>query len=589
MSSFSQKTNDSRPLIKGVEAKVINVKLGGWAVAEVTREARNGDGLTARVGEHIAIHKKYDVRVETKIQCKVGPNSNQRNGEEWFAISLREAIDHQPMDGVAWQPWQSGKKCLALDLPDTVPGSEHEGISLACWKCGEVVVKPDQIHLIKGTAIWTNTGDIPGIKLGKKEYNRFKKCEFSPGFCANCNFAIASLYEEQFFDTDTGKDVENREFPCFKVLTVRKAAEGSFPAIMSTVLVGGVDERDDCTAVQDSMDNLTCTDEWDLGKKELPRIGCVDASNYMQRKKKLLEDGVIPTKETCSICFEEYLSYDGCTCKKGHFMCRECFGGHVKEISTRDERLARGLEVRCPTPRCSSNPFSLQEIGNMTSREVFDMYKSAEKAEMEKKVGDIIRKEERQRLEEEEKRRAAMTSEQKKVHDARIEICDDILTLKCPRAGCRQAFLEFEGCFALKCSKCDCGFCACCLKDCGTDAHSHVARCEACRDAGMHGGYYGEEGAFERAQLKRRKKLVEELLKKHDRTMRSRIVDACRKDLEDVGMGDIVKKHFISQRQEEPLAQGYMGRDLGGGAADNNEQLALRMQMEEWGLMAGFA
>ena len=54
-------------------------------------------------------------------------------------------------------------------------------------------------------------------------------------------------------------------------------------------------------------------------------------------------------------------------------------------------------------------------------------------------------------------------------------------------------------------------------------------------------------------------------------------------------MGDIVKRHFIAQRQEEPLAQGYMGRDLGGGAADNNEQLALRMQMEEWGLMAGFA
>ena len=101
---------------------------------------------------------------------------------------------------------------------------------------------------------------------------------------------------------------------------------------------------------------------------------------------------------------------------------------------------------------------------------------------------------------------------------------------------------------------------------------------------GTLGTYFGSDGAFERAHLKRRKKLVEELLKKHDAAMRSRIVDECRIDLEDVGMGDIVVKHFIVPRQEEQyaqgvnLAQGEMAVLGGGDAAD--EMLALRMQME---------
>ena len=38
-----------------------------------------------------------------------------------------------------------------------------------------------------------------------------------------------------------------------------------------------------------------------------------------------------------------------------------------------------------------------------------------------------------------------------------------ILTLKCPR--CNRAFLDYNGCAALTCDACGCGFCAKCLKD----------------------------------------------------------------------------------------------------------------------------
>ena len=73
----------------------------------------------------------------------------------------------------------------------------------------------------------------------------------------------------------------------------------------------------------------------------------------------------------------------------------------------------------------------------------------------------------------EEERIAAIVDEtEREAHKLRMKIVDDVLTLRCPRADCRKAFVDFTGCFALICSSvtCRCGFCAWCLKDCGTDA-----------------------------------------------------------------------------------------------------------------------
>ena len=61
---------------------------------------------------------------------------------------------------------------------------------------------------------------------------------------------------------------------------------------------------------------------------------------------------------------------------------------------------------------------------------------------------------------------------------ARKHIEEEILQMKCPRQGCRQAFYDFDGCFALSCSLCPCKFCGWCLQDCGDqDAHPHVLIC----------------------------------------------------------------------------------------------------------------
>ncbi len=48
-------------------------------------------------------------------------------------------------------------------------------------------------------------------------------------------------------------------------------------------------------------------------------------------------------------------------------------------------------------------------------------------------------------------------------------------------------YQDFDGCFALTCAngRCRTSFCGWCLKDQGSDAHDHVARCEESRSAGV--------------------------------------------------------------------------------------------------------
>ena len=75
------------------------------------------------------------------------------------------------------------------------------------------------------------------------------------------------------------------------------------------------------------------------------------------------------------------------------------------------------------------------------------------------------------------------------------------INLKCPR--CKIAFYDYDGCNALSCGSCRAGFCAICLKDCGTDAHSHVRQ--------FHGDLF-DKAAFQKSKKERAQKLVEQCL-----------------------------------------------------------------------------
>ena len=87
--------------------------------------------------------------------------------------------------------------------------------------------------------------------------------------------------------------------------------------------------------------------------------------------------------------------------------------------------------------------------------------------------------------------------------EVRRHVVDRLLTLTCPR--CSAVFLDFTGCFALTCHRCNCGFCGCCPADCGGDAHQLVPHCAS---NGTGGSVYGTAAAFAQGQQQQRQRLV---------------------------------------------------------------------------------
>jgi hypothetical protein len=112
----------------------------------------------------------------------------------------------------------------------------------------------------------------------------------------------------------------------------------------------------------------------------------------------------------------------------------------------------------------------------------------------------------------------------------RMKIVDDIFTLKCPR--CYQAFLDFDGCFALKCSSCPCNFCGWCLEDCGTDAHPHVKSCK--QKPKTSDSYFGTKEQFIQGQNERRKNLLLKFLEDYSSDKKKIILQSIQTDLEDL-------------------------------------------------------
>lgn len=115
----------------------------------------------------------------------------------------------------------------------------------------------------------------------------------------------------------------------------------------------------------------------------------------------------------------------------------------------------------------------------------------------------------------------------RQVLEAKRHIVERILTLCCPRCG--QAFVDFDGCWALTCARqgCGCAFCALCLEDCGGDAHAHVEHCA--------GTLFGRMEEFHQRQKQRQRRLVEEYLSLPALLpLKQSIKQACARELADL-------------------------------------------------------
>ena len=201
----------------------------------------------------------------------------------------------------------------------------------------------------------------------------------------------------------------------------------------------------------------------------------------------------------------------------------------AKEMRSLQERKGK---VFCPLTGhgcASEEPFEERQVAAHCRAAVFGAFMQAQQKLQEQRLVQEFE----QRLNAERERIARMKADELQLEQMRLHVLERLLTLKCPR--CDAAFLDFNGCFALTCHRCNCGFCAYCLHDCGADAHRHVANCASNTAPGRN--VFGEMADFEAAQRTRRQRLVEQYLATiEDADMRARLVAACAQEFADLGM-----------------------------------------------------
>ena len=200
--------------------------------------------------------------------------------------------------------------------------------------------------------------------------------------------------------------------------------------------------------------------EQHLNTVELHRVA-EEVATVQQRKEDLAGQF-----QTCSICMDDEVALvDGYLCDNAagekHFTCDGCFTHHVKTKMEEDLRLleAHGAAVFCPckTPQlaCESSAVAVEDLFRHAP-DAFQAHLAARQRVLEKRLTEDIRREERTRMEEEQARLARLGALERRIHDARTTMTEDLLTLKCPRRDCAQAFVDFDGCFALTCGRCGC-------------------------------------------------------------------------------------------------------------------------------------
>lgn len=155
-------------------------------------------------------------------------------------------------------------------------------------------------------------------------------------------------------------------------------------------------------------------------------------------------------------------------CPSKHFFCTECFDNLVTShadlaLPTRIKH--EGL-VPCPgadATKCTCL-FTTRFICLFACEAVYDAHVRSVDAVKEKMVLDLV------------ELRAQEAAERAARNDVAMhfdKIVTTLLSKACPR--CRAVFANFDGCCALTCHQCGCGFCAWCFADCDRDAHRHVA------------------------------------------------------------------------------------------------------------------
>ena len=200
-------------------------------------------------------------------------------------------------------------------------------------------------------------------------------------------------------------------------------------------------------------------------KEEIERL-----REELEAKNILDESKVNRTVTECSLCFCEYLKSECVNCCREvepHAFCLECFSNQVMHQCEPDFRahlIGNDSNIVCELCLHHNPPeisiFSLETIsrgsGNVVEKflatrvEIVEIRTfNEQQAKYEAKIGAM-----RDEL-------ARLTNDrQQVVVKHRLHILENILNLRCPRQSCKAVFDDFDGCFAVTCHACLCGFCA---------------------------------------------------------------------------------------------------------------------------------
>lgn len=226
----------------------------------------------------------------------------------------------------------------------------------------------------------------------------------------------------------------------------------------------------------------------------------------------------------CLICYEPTINGVLCN-EKTHCVCSDCFSDYVKINSNKPDFCGEIKCVNC-VQGCTSSPFLVSTIAKNVSNEIFQIYHTALIKKHEKKI--IL---EFKKINEAEKNKH-IDLRSDKVQTERLHIIEHILTLKCPNENCNKAFLDFDGCIALRCPNCYQHFCGKCLIKTNEDTenHQHVRICIN-KDS-----YFLTEKKFIKYQASRRSKAVHKYLENESSDFKKQIINACLQDFSDLQM-----------------------------------------------------
>mmetsp|Transcript_824 Transcript_824/g.2998 ORF Transcript_824/g.2998 Transcript_824/m.2998 type:complete len:463 (+) Transcript_824:93-1481(+) len=268
-------------------------------------------------------------------------------------------------------------------------------------------------------------------------------------------------------------------------------------------------------------------------------------------------------RRECCICADNLPLEEGAECGladgSAHFVCSECMAAHVtseldQELTVRQARdgriLCPGCRAEDPNRVC---PYTDAILAALLPASTFANYMTGRLAVSEQRLRQELDGEYREQMEGELVRLRALSEDQARVLQARKHIEERILTCSCP--GCGGAFLDFAGCFALKCHKCHptCFFCGFCGGRFASDQETHrhcgfdgASSCPSKPDDVDIFGYrrnaQNQDPArvFEEAQNRRRRRELTEYLQTLGEGVRREVKAQIRNALAELGLQDLV-------------------------------------------------